>query len=266
MSPHKQREVDLLVTGGLVVTLDDEWTVTEDGAVAIEGGTIVSVGPSTTVQADYAASENIDATGHIVMPGLVNAHTHAATSLFRGFADDRPLQEWLEQYIWPAEQEFVNPDTVRWGTLLAIAEMLRTGVTLFLDMYFHEEVVAGMIPRSKKNLFPTIGVEFDLLEGKTTFKGRMDGQYRLRLVEWFRRHRNLKPGDEVTFSRQNGSMRISLSRSFSRPEKETFTWALEVIEAIRDGEIDGIIRINKKGFCVRIGEYVKETQVMLGTQ
>jgi len=142
MSPHKQREVDLLVTGGLVVTLDDEWTVVEDGAIAIEDGAIVSVDPSTTVQADYTASENVDAAGHIVMPGLVNAHTHAATSLFRGFADDRPLKEWLEQYIWPAEQEFVNPDTVRWGTLLAMAEMLRVGVTLFVDMYFHEEMVA----------------------------------------------------------------------------------------------------------------------------
>ena len=120
-----------------------------------------------------------------------------------------------------------------------------------------------VIPRRKKGLFPAPGVEFDLLEGKTTFRGRMDDQSRLRLAEWFRQHRNLKPGDEVTFFRQNGTMRISLSRSFSRPEKETFAWALEVIEAIRDGEIEGIIRINKKGFSVEIGKHVKETQVML---
>jgi len=123
-----------------------------------------------------------------------------------------------------------------------------------------------VIPRSKKALFPAAGVEFDLLEGKTTYRGRMDNQSRLRLAEWFRQHRNLKPGDEITFSRQNGTMRISLSRSFSRPEKETFAWALEVIEAIRDGEVDGIIRINKGGFNVEIGEHVRETQVVLGTK
>ena len=120
-----------------------------------------------------------------------------------------------------------------------------------------------VIPRSKKTLFPAPGVEFDLLEGKTTFKGKMDIQSRLRLAEWFRQHRNLKPGDEITFSKQNGNIKISLSRSFSRPEKETFTWAQEVVEAIRDGEIDGIIRINKKGFSVEIGKHVKETEVIL---
>ncbi len=123
-----------------------------------------------------------------------------------------------------------------------------------------------VIPRSKKALFPAVGVEFDLLEGKTIYKGRMDNQSRLRLSEWFRQHRSLKPGDEVTFHRQNGTMRISLSRSFSRPEKETFTWALEVIEAIRDGEVDGIIRINKGGFSVEIGEHVRVTQIVIETK
>ena len=76
----------------------------------------------------------------------------------------------------------------------------------------------------------------------------------------------MKPGDKVTFSKQNGTIKIVLSRSFSRPEKETFTWALEVIEAIRDGEIEGIIRINKKGFSVEIGKHVRETQVVLETK
>jgi len=123
-----------------------------------------------------------------------------------------------------------------------------------------------VIPRSKKELFPAPGVEFDLLEGKNTYKGKMDNQSRLRLADWFRQHRSLKPGDEVTFSRQNGTMKISLSRSFSRPEKETFAWTIEVIEAIRDGEVDGIIRINKKGFSVEIGEHIKETQVTLETK
>lgn len=182
--PQKQQDVDLLVTGGLVVTMDGEWTVVEDGAVAIENGAIVSVGPSATVQAGYAASEHVDATGHIVMPGLINAHTHAATSLFRGFADDRPLKEWLEQYIWPAEQEFVNPDTVRWGTLLAMAEMLRAGVTLFLDMYFHEERVAeaalesGMRVVLGEALFDNAGPNMLAFDRALDYNRELIDQYR----------------------------------------------------------------------------------------
>lgn len=123
-----------------------------------------------------------------------------------------------------------------------------------------------VIPRSKKALFPAPGVEFDLLEGKITYKGKMDNQSRLRLAEWFRQHRSLKPGDEVIFHKQNGTMKISLSRSFSRPEKETFEWTIEVIEAIRDGEVDGIIRINKKGFYVEIGKHIKKTQIVVETK
>lgn len=123
-----------------------------------------------------------------------------------------------------------------------------------------------VIPRSKISLFPAPGIEFYLQEGKTIYRGKMDNQSRLRLAEWFRQHRSLKPGDEVTFSRQNGTMKISLSRSFSRPEKETFQWMIEVIEAIRDGEVDGIIRISKKGFCIEIGKHIEETQITLDTK
>jgi len=123
-----------------------------------------------------------------------------------------------------------------------------------------------VIPRSKAALFPDPGVEFDVLDKKTAYRAKMDKQSRLRMASWFQQHRTIKPGDEVTFYRQNGTMRISLSRSFSRPEKETYEWAQEVIEAIRDGEIHGIVRMNKDGFSVEIGEHVKETQVVLGTR
>ena len=123
-----------------------------------------------------------------------------------------------------------------------------------------------VIPRSKTTLFPAPGVEFDLLEAKMAYRVKMDKQSRLRMARWFKQHRTIKPGDEVTFYRQNGTMRVSLSRSFSRPEKETYEWVQEVVEAIRDGEIHGIIRMNKDGFSVEIGEHVKETQVVLGTR
>jgi hypothetical protein len=120
-----------------------------------------------------------------------------------------------------------------------------------------------VIPRSKKALFPAPGVEFELLDGRASYQAKMDNQSRLRMPGWFRQHRTVKPGDEVSFYKQNGTMRVSLSRQFSRPAKETFAWALEVIEAIRDGEVEGIFRFEKNGFSVEIGEHVKETQIIL---
>ena len=122
-----------------------------------------------------------------------------------------------------------------------------------------------VIPRSKTALFPAPGVDFDLLEGKATYRGKMDGQSRLRASGWFRQHRNIKPGDEVTFFKEDGRLRIVLSKNFPEPTKSGIDWALEVIEAIRDGDVFGIIRLNKNGYTVEIGNHIKETQVISGT-
>ena len=122
-----------------------------------------------------------------------------------------------------------------------------------------------VIPRAKKNLFPPPGVEFDLAEGKTIHKAKMDNQYRIRLASWFRRHPTIKAGDQVTFFKENGRMHIALSKNFSEPERGTLDWAQEVIEAIKEGEVQGIIRIKKNGFIVEIGKHVKETQIVVGT-
>jgi len=141
--PDAIREVvDLLVTKGLVIPMEGDGRVIKDGAVAVRDGKIVALGRSAQLGAAYHPREMLDASGQVVMPGLVNAHTHAATTVFRGLADDRPLAEWLERFIWPAEQRFVHPETVYWATLLAIVEMIRGGVTAFMDMYFYEEAVA----------------------------------------------------------------------------------------------------------------------------
>jgi 5-methylthioadenosine/S-adenosylhomocysteine deaminase len=131
--------VDLLISGGLTVTLDDSWTLIEDGAVAVAGGQIVAVGAASDLVPAYPAAERIDAGGHAIMPGLINCHTHAPMTLFRGLADDLPLDVWLHEHIWPAEAWAVKPEMVTWGTLLAAAEMIRGGTTLFTDMYFYED-------------------------------------------------------------------------------------------------------------------------------
>lgn len=138
----RKERVDLLVTGGTVVTMDAERRVIQDGAVAIRGDSIVAVGPSAEVAAKYSTRRRIDARGRIVLPGLINTHGHAPMTLMRGLADDLTLQEWLTKYIFPAEARNVTEDYVEWGTKLAMAEMIRGGTTTYVDMYYFEDAMA----------------------------------------------------------------------------------------------------------------------------
>jgi 5-methylthioadenosine/S-adenosylhomocysteine deaminase len=130
---------DLLLTNALVLTMDEQFTVYRAGAVAISGDSIVAVGAGAH---SSQAAQTIDCRGRLVMPGLVNAHTHVPMSLLRGLADDLRLDVWLMGYMMPVEREFVNPDFVRLGTRLGCAEMIRSGVTCFADMYYFEEAIA----------------------------------------------------------------------------------------------------------------------------
>ena len=123
-----------------------------------------------------------------------------------------------------------------------------------------------VIPRSKKELFPVPGVEFDLLDGKSVYKAKMDVQSRLRAPDWFKQHRNLKPGDEITFLKENGKMKITLLKNFTDPHKETLDWAEDVIQAIKNDEICARITINKSGFSVEIGDHIKRTEVLSGAK
>ncbi len=134
--------VDLLVTGGTVVTVDADRRVIENGAVAIRGERIVAVGPAAELEKRYRARRRLRADGRLILPGLINTHTHAAMSLYRGVADDRQLEDWLRNYIFPLEAKFTTKDFVYWGTLLAALEMIRGGTTTFTDMYYFEDEVA----------------------------------------------------------------------------------------------------------------------------
>lgn len=130
---------DLLLTNATVLTMDERFTLHAASAVAVTGDTIVAVGPEALA---FQAKETIDCRGRVVMPGLVNAHTHVAMALLRGLADDLRLDVWLMGYMMPVEREFVSPDFVRLGTRLGCAEMIRSGITCFADMYYFEEAVA----------------------------------------------------------------------------------------------------------------------------
>jgi 5-methylthioadenosine/S-adenosylhomocysteine deaminase len=135
-------KADLLITGGTVITMDGSRTIYDDGAVVVKGDTIIAVGPATELTAKYSAAQTIDARGKLVLPGFINGHTHVPMTLFRGLHDDVTLNDWLYKYIFPAEKKNVNEEFVRWGTRLAAAEQIRSGVTTFADMYYFEDAVA----------------------------------------------------------------------------------------------------------------------------
>src|SRR5947199_1989832 len=141
-SQPPQNRADLIITGGTVITMDGARTIYDDGAVVVRGDTIVAVGPRAEVEAKYASAQTIDAHGGLVLPGLVNGHTHVPMTLFRGLHDDVTLNDWLYKYIFPAEAKNVNEEFVRWGTRLAAAEQIRAGVTTFADMYYFEDAIA----------------------------------------------------------------------------------------------------------------------------
>jgi 5-methylthioadenosine/S-adenosylhomocysteine deaminase len=132
-----QQSIDLIVAGDVVLTMDQADTQIEDGAVAIDDGLIVGVGPAAEIQEAYRAADSLPGEGRVVLPGLINGHTHAAMSLLRGIGNDRELMDWLLNYIFPAEVEFVDEEFVRIGTELACWEMIRGGTTTFVDMYYH---------------------------------------------------------------------------------------------------------------------------------
>ncbi|KAF0107431.1 MAG: putative hydrolase [Anaerolineaceae bacterium] len=139
------KKVDLLLVNALVLTMDEEMRQYEPGAVAVRGNSIAAVGDEAEVRKEYTAAQVMDCGGKVLMPGLVNAHTHVPMTLMRGLADDLRLDVWLQGYMWPVEREFVSPDFVRLGAQLACAEMIRSGVTCFADMYFFEEDVAKAV-------------------------------------------------------------------------------------------------------------------------
>jgi 5-methylthioadenosine/S-adenosylhomocysteine deaminase len=142
VSAQQPRTVSLVVTNGVVVTVDRDKRVVQRGGVAIDGRDIVAVDTAERIAAGYRGGDTIDAAGGVIMPGLVNTHTHAPMVLFRGLADDLALMDWLQKYIFPAEAKTVSPEFVRAGTRLAALEMIESGTTTYTDMYYFEDEIA----------------------------------------------------------------------------------------------------------------------------
>jgi 5-methylthioadenosine/S-adenosylhomocysteine deaminase len=135
-------EVDHLISGGRILVMDEKDTVIQNGTIAVKGEYIIAVGEKETIENQYVSREILNAAGFLVMPGLINCHTHAPMTFFRGLADDLELMDWLHNYIFPAEAAFVNREFSYMGSLLACAEMIKSGTTTFCDMYIFEDEVA----------------------------------------------------------------------------------------------------------------------------
>ena len=147
-SPRPPERADIIIRGGTVVTMDGSSRVIENGSVVVKGERIVAVGTASEITARYVAPRVINASGKVVMPGLINTHGHGPMVLFRGIADDLALMDWLQKYIFPAEAKNVDEQFVRWGTRLGCLEMIMAGTTTYVDMYYFEDAIADETARA----------------------------------------------------------------------------------------------------------------------
>jgi 5-methylthioadenosine/S-adenosylhomocysteine deaminase len=188
---QEKRPVDLIISGGTIVTMDGARRIIEDGAIAIREGRIAATGSRAEVAAQFTARETMDASGKVVIPGLVNGHTHVPMTLFRGLADDLDLQEWLTRYIFPAEAKNVTEEFVRAGTRLGLAEMIRGGTTTYCDMYYFEDAIADETAKAGvRALLGETVIDFPVADNKTNAEAMA---YTERFVKKWQGHALITP-------------------------------------------------------------------------
>ena len=158
----------LVIANGVVITVDGSRRILNPGSIAINGAEIVAVDTPASIAARFKAADTIDAAGKVVMPGLINTHTHAAMVMYRGLGNDLALMDWLQKYIFPAEAKTLSPEFVRVGTRLAALEMIQSGTTLYADMYYFEEEVARVTKAAGlRGVLGQTVIEFPVPDAKT---------------------------------------------------------------------------------------------------
>src|SRR4030095_8737334 len=165
---QRAERVDLLVLGGTVVTMDQERRILHDAGIAIRDGRIIALDTAVAIRSKYSAIQTINADGKLIVPGLINGHTHIPMTLFRGLADDLDLQEWLTKYIFPAEAKNVTEEFVRVGARLGLAEMIRGGTTTYCDMYYFEDAIADETAKAGvRGVLGETVIDFPVADNKT---------------------------------------------------------------------------------------------------
>ncbi len=191
MAQNTKEQVDLIVSGGTIVTMDSQKRVIDNGAIAIKDGQIIAVGERKEINKKYLAMKTINANGKAIIPGLINTHTHVPMSLFRGIADDLDLNEWLTKYIFPAEAKNVNEEFVRIGTQLGLAEMIRGGTTTYCDMYYFEDAVADETAKAGvRGVLGETVIDFPVADNKTNAEAMA---YVERFVKKWKGHKLITP-------------------------------------------------------------------------
>jgi 5-methylthioadenosine/S-adenosylhomocysteine deaminase len=176
-----RRRVSLIVTGGTVLTQNAAHRILAPGAVVIDGTDIVDVDTPAAISAKYQAAETIDARDQLVLPGLINTHSHAPMVMYRGLADDLALMDWLQKYIFPAEAKTVSPELVRVGTRLAAVEMIESGTTAFVDMYyFEEEIAKAAFEAGLRGVLGETIIQFPVADAKTPAEGLARAEHFIR--------------------------------------------------------------------------------------
>ncbi|MFK7925484.1 MAG: amidohydrolase family protein [Bacteroidia bacterium] len=142
--PKTQTQVDIAISNATILTMDSLSQVLYQATLLIKDGKIYAIGPDSILAQTYQSQEYLDAKGSLLLPGLINTHTHLPMTLLRGIADDLPLTDWLEKYIWPTEAALMDREAIRVGSQLAMAELIRSGTTCFNDMYFYADEIASV--------------------------------------------------------------------------------------------------------------------------
>lgn len=256
--------VDLMIHARWIIPVVPENTVLSDCSLVIDNGLILAIHPTTEAKRLYSADHEHHLDEHIVTPGLVNTHNHAAMSLLRGFADDHPLQTWLEEHIWPTEAQWVTPEFVRDGTELSAAEMIRSGTTTFADMYFFPEETAKVALNSGMRC----QLHFPILDFPTAWGQGPDDyiQKGLALSDAYRSHPTINvafgPHAPYTVSDEPLQRIAPLAEEMQAPiQIHLHETATEVADAVASTGERPIERLNRLGLLSPLTQCVHMTQV-----
>ena len=207
------RQVSLVITNGIVITVDGGNRIINPGAIAIDGSDIVAVDTADNVRRQFRGRQTIDAAGQVVMPGLVNTHTHAPMVLYRGLADDLALNDWLTKYIFPAEAKTVSPEFVRAGTRLAALEMIESGTTTYADMYYFEEEIAKEAKAAGlRGVLGQTVIQFPVADAKTPAEGLARAE---RFIQAFKNDPLITPAVAPHAIYTNDSATLTAAREMS---------------------------------------------------
>jgi 5-methylthioadenosine/S-adenosylhomocysteine deaminase len=219
LAQSKKEAADLVVSGATIVTMDGARHVYEGGALAVKGEEIVAVGPAAEIEAKYLAAQRLDGRGKLIIPGLINGHTHIPMVLMRGLIDDVTLDDWLRKYIFPAEAKNVTEEYVRWGSRLALAEMIRSGTTTFADMYYFEDAVAEETKAAgMRGVLGETWIDFPVPDNKT--EAEMAGYTEKYLKKWQGDaliHASVAPHSIYTCSEKTLKDAAAMARKYHAP-------------------------------------------------